>query len=461
VSERRFAPALTAIAVAGLLVRWWYLVASKVDDIPVIRQGDAFWYATTAQALARGELFRNNFDGLPTADHPPLTVLVITPAAALFDDSVFAQRLTMMALGVAVIVVVGLLGRRLAGPRVGLLAAGLAAISPALWVNDVLIMSETVTALLVAFVLWAGLVLAERPSNRSALVAGLLCGLLGLARAETALFLPLMVWPIVAVAPGLRWTRRLGLGAIATAGAVVALAPWMLLNVGRFEEPVLISTNDGLTLAGANCDATYQGEAKGGWVIDPCVLEGYATLDAAKPGDAPPAPFGDDPCTDTLQRRLPCRDPSEISKVLRAQGLEYISEHATELPGVILARNGRVWGIYAQDQSATTGILEGREPWATRAGFAFTWLLLPFAIAGMVLLKRRGTTLAPFLASLAIVILATSAFTGLVGRFRVPWDVAACLLAAVAISALIDRWRPTRAAEPTDGPHATRAAPQG
>ena len=242
----------------------------------------------------------------------------------------------------------------------------------------------------------------------------------------------------------LGWSARSDawrLGAIATAGAVAVLGPWMLLNLTRFEEPVLISTNDGLTLAGANCDATYRGEFKGGWVIDPCVLQGYATLDAAKPGDEPPAPFGQDPCTDTLQRRLPCLDPSEVSKVLRDQGVEYIKDHPGDLPGVILARNGRVWGFYGMGQAAEVGILEGREPWATRAGFVFTWVLLPLSVAGMVLLRRRGTTIVPFVASLAIVVIASSAFTGLVSRFRVPWDVAACLLAAVAIVHLLDRRR--------------------
>jgi 4-amino-4-deoxy-L-arabinose transferase-like glycosyltransferase len=436
-----------------------------VNDASVFFQGDAFWYATTAQSLARGELFRNNFDGLPTADHPPLTVVAITPAAALFDDSTLAQRITMVLLGVAVIVVVGVVGRRLGGARVGLLAAGLAAISPALWVNDVLLMSETITALLVALAFWAALVLAERPTNRTALVAGCACGVLGLARAETALFLPFMVWPILAMARDLRWSRRIGLGAIATAGALAVLSPWMLLNVGRFEEPVLISTNDGLTLAGANCDTTFRGELKGGWVIEPCVRLGYAVIDASKPGDAPLAPFGEDPCTDTLQRRLPCWDPSQVSKVLRDQGLDYIKEHPGELPGVILARNGRVWGLFALDQSATAGVREGREPWVTKAGFAFTWMLFPLAIAGMVILRRRGTTLAPFVASLAIVILASSAFTGLVGRLRVPWDVAACLLAAVAISYLIDRRRTdqrtarTEAPEPAPAPAPAPASP--
>ena len=39
--------------------------------------------------------------------------------------------------------------------------------------------------------------------------------------------------------------------------------PWVVYNLGRFEEPVVLSHGDGNVLSGSNCDATYHGTLLG------------------------------------------------------------------------------------------------------------------------------------------------------------------------------------------------------
>ena len=56
------------------------------------------------------------------------------------------------------------------------------------------------------------------------------------------------VWPAVAI----------------FAAGVATLLPWSIYNAARFDEPVFLSTNDGSTLLGANCDNSYYGDI-GGW----------------------------------------------------------------------------------------------------------------------------------------------------------------------------------------------------
>ena len=457
-AARWFAPGLAAITLIALIGRFAYLIRSKVDNTLTIYQGDAFWYSTVAQNLAKGKLFLNPFTGNPTADHPPLTVVILAPASFLFRNSGYAQRVTMVLLGAATVVVIGLAARHLAGPKAGLIAATIAAGAPALWVNDVLIMSETLTALLVAMVLWAGIALAERQTIRLALLAGVVCGLAALTRAETGLFLPLMVWPILARARNLDWRRRWQLLVIATAGTAAVMAPWAVLNLTRFQEPVAISNNDGLTLLGANCTTTYNGRLMGGWVIEPCITDLYASIDGKKPAltDAQRAAQraagrANTPtalCDDPNQKRLPCWDSSKVSKLMRSEGLRYITGHTRDLPRVVLARNGRVWGFYRFDQAVGTGAFEGRTPWVSRWGFYLTWVLLPASAAGAYVLHRRKVSLAPFIASLLIVVSVTTAFYGLV-RFRLPYDVASSLLAGVAISALLDHRQKYKSPEPS------------
>lgn len=448
-----FRPALALVAAGGMVWRLIYLFTSKVDQRPVIEQGDAFWYVTTARSLARGMLYENSFTHLPTAEHPPLTPLVLVPAARLSGEGVMTHRLTMVLLGTLVIVVIGLAGRRLAGPVAGLGAAVVAALLPSLWINDVLVMSETVTALVTAGVIWAGIVLAERPTTRLAAGAGALCGLAALTRAETALLLPLMVWVVIVLADELSWARRLALVGVSGAATFLVLAPWIGLNLTRFEEPVAISTNDGITLAGANCDTTYRGDLKGGWVLIPCASDIYAEIDAEKPPVATPVDPTEKPCLDDFQKQQPCLDPSQINTRMRSEAFGYISDHLDEVPGVMVARNARVWGFYGREQAVFSGAGEGRPTWASRLAFITTWAMIPVSIGGLVLLRRRRTPLAPFLAPLATVVLTATLFTGLTPRIRVPWDVASCLLAGVVIAAALDRWQHRGGTSPAaDGP---------
>lgn len=444
-TRRWFAPGLVGMAAVGLVVRLLYLVGSKVDHRSTFRQGDAFWYATTATNLGRGKLFVNFFTHVPTADHPPLTVLVLGPTSWLFRNSTFAQRLTMVALGTATVVVIGLGARRLAGPVAGLIAAGVAALHPALWVNDVLIMSETPTALIVGGLVWAGIAMARRPTTRLVLATGALCGLASLSRAETGLFLPFMVWPIIALTGNLAGRRRLGLAALATATTLAVIAPWTILNLIRFSEPVTISTNDGLTLAGANCGLTYHGNLLGGWSLDGCPTKVLATLDARKPPltsaqrDALATRPKSTACDDPTQHRPPCWDSSRISAEMRSDAFHYVRTHLSETPRVIWARHGRVWGWYRLDQSIGIGNFEGRTSAATRWGYYLTWALFPITVAGTVVIgRRRRLDLVPFVAALVTVVLVTTVFYGLV-RFRLPYDVASCLAVGVAGAALLDR----------------------
>ncbi len=454
----RFALALAVITALGGAGRLLYLVRSGVDRASTFNQGDAFWYSTVAGAVAHGKGFTNVFTGVPTADHPPLTVVALVPASWLFDTSTFAQRLTMVVLGTAVIAVVGLAGRRLGGDRVGLIAAALAALLPALWVNDVLIMSETPTALAVAGIFFLALGLGDRPSMRAVAVVGGACGLAALARAETGLFLPLLVWPLLWRGDGERSVRLRSI-AVATVATGAVLAPWFAYNLTRFDEPVSISTNDGLTLLGANCDATYHGRLTGGWLLQPCVQEFWDTVDDRKPAGPAAFPEGTT-CADRYQLRPPCWDASTTSKLMRADGLAYLRGHLGDLPKVLWARNGRVWGWYRLDQGIGIGGFEGRPRWAGQLGYWATWLLLPVAAAGAVVLRRRRATLLPYAAALAIVVVISSAFYGLV-RFRIPWDVASCLLAAVAVDAAIGRITPRSAPPDHDGPPAGLATPTG
>jgi hypothetical protein len=87
---------------------------------------------------------------------------------------------------------------------------------------------------------------------------------------------------------------------------------------------------------------------------------------------------------------------------------------------------------------------EGREQWASWIGFASFWVMVPFAVAGGIALRRRRVPLTPLVAQFVMVTVTAVAIYGLV-RFRVPAEVALVVLAAVGVDRLVARTRPDEA----------------
>lgn len=431
---------LLLVCLAALALRAGFVLAEKHDE-PAI--GDAIYYDAQANVNADGDWYQHPFDDEPAADHPPLTAAVMTPVSFVFGDGVLAKRLAMAVIGVGVVALVGLLGREVSrSERVGLLAAALAAVYPNLWLNDALVMSETLATLLATAIVWLSVRYVRRPSLGAMAVLGVVCGLGVLARAELALFVPLVVLPLALLVGDADRRAKVGRGLLAGAVSVAVVVPWTAWNLTRFEEPVLLSSNDGLTLVGANCESMYYGQDIGVWDLA-CAF-------------AVPTDEG--------------MDQSEESQAYRDVAFEYLGNQKSRLPVVVAARVGRVWSLYAPGQMVdySAGAVdtceagqtdpcpgEGREAWAGWAGTVMYWLLLAPAAWGLVVLWRRGTGLAllPLLMSFVIVTLTAVLFYGLV-RFRVPAEAALLVLAAAGLVDLLDRWRAPRteaAAAPAEG----------
>jgi 4-amino-4-deoxy-L-arabinose transferase-like glycosyltransferase len=272
-------------------------------------------------------------------------------------------------------------------------------------VNDGLIMSETITALVVALAILLLYRFTRRPSLRLAIAIGFSSGLGMLTRAEIGLMLPLVVAPTFLLTAAVTVRRRLACVGIAIAVALVTISPWVIRNLTTFDRPVFLSTGDGPALLGANCAKTYSGRLLGYW--DPfCGVAGVPRS-------------GDASVYSASQRRL---------------AFEYMSAHPGGLARAALARVGRVWSLYRPLQMARINRREGRPEGVSIAGFASFYLLLPLAVAGAVLLHRRRVTIVPLLGQFAVVTLTALAFYGIV-RFRVPAEVSILVLAAITLDA--------------------------
>jgi 4-amino-4-deoxy-L-arabinose transferase-like glycosyltransferase len=407
--RRRFWRVLLVIVGLALAFRAGYVLVVNDDLVKNghVTGGDQLYYNAQANWIAQGHGFTDFRDGTQTAEHPPLTALALVPTSWVAEQidlggtHLLAQRLTMAVFGAAVVLLIGMVGRSVGGNRAGWIAAVIAALYANLFVNDGLVMSETLATLAVALAILLAYRFGRRPSWANAAWLGAACGLAMLARAELGLLLPLMVLPVALFLRDRTMGKRLLLVLVACVAAFFVTSPWLVANLTRFDEPVFFSTNDGLTLCGANMERTWYGSGTGLWALD---CAGY------------PVPKG---------------DRSVVSNALRKDGLRYIRDHLGRLPVVVAARVGRVWSIYAPGQMADYNQNEGRPVWASWLGFVSFWVLVPFAVWGGVLLRRRRVPITPLVAQFVIVTVTAAAIYGLV-RFRVPAEISLVVLAAVA-----------------------------
>jgi len=148
-TRKRFAFALALVAIGALAIRIAFIVvvAPKVPPL-----GDATAYHLLAENLARGRGYIRPFDDLllhvrrPTAEYPPLFAVLLAIPARLGVHSVESQRIFLAFVGTGTVVLVGLLGRRVASPVVGLVAAALAAAYPMLFLSEATLMAESLYA---------------------------------------------------------------------------------------------------------------------------------------------------------------------------------------------------------------------------------------------------------------------------------------------------------------------------
>jgi len=405
--RRRFARWLLVIVGGAFAWRVAYTLGftARVEDAVY----DAVYYVLQSEAVVQGRGFVRPLSSLANADHPPLTTLVISPATWLFGVSAdtAAQRLTMCFFGAGTVAGIGLLAREVRGPRVGLIAAGVAAVYPNLFMNDGVVMAESLAAMLVALALYAAYRVRSGGSTRALLGLGVCCGLAALARAELILLVPLVAVPVVLGASRAEWRTRLRPLATVVAVAGVVIAPWVVRNMVVFEEPAFLSTGDGLVLLGANCDEVYSGPRIGVWSVG-CGLEVADHEDAAI-----------------------------LSSRQRDAAFDYIGDHLGRTPVVVAARVGRLWGVFRPVQTVEFSQQEGRPAAAGYAGLAMYWVLVPLGIGGLVLLHRARRLVWPLVAPFVIVTVVAAAGYGSI-RLRVPAEPSIVVLAAVAVDAL---WR--------------------
>ncbi len=404
------------LGLLGLGVRLAWVIAQR-RHLP-FPLSDATKYAGMANLVAQGRWFIDPIRLTESADHSPLYTVYLSVVGFVRDGHATAFQLMLWSclLGAATVVVVGLAGRAIGGPRVEVIAAAIAAVNPAMWVYDGLLLSESLAILCVAAVILCAYRLWRAPSLGRVLWLGLWCGLATLARSELLLTVPLVLLPLTLRAVGATWRRRLTWLVAGCLLASVVLTPWIAYNRSRFREPVLLSTNFGRTMAAAKCQGGYHGQFLG--------AQDYACLRVIEQGFTPDL------------------DESEQDRIYRSAAQDYVLDHPGRTVVAVAASWGRIFGVYRPTQELSY-------PYTRQTRGAFVaWLvvlsfyvLFPAAVVGAVVLHRRRVPIYPLLAMWLIILFSITVTFAQV-RYRAIGEPTLVLLTAVALDALLRRLRP-------------------
>jgi 4-amino-4-deoxy-L-arabinose transferase-like glycosyltransferase len=352
----------------------------------------------------------------PTAFYPPLFPVVLAGVYKVVGTSEHtrwdAGRVLEAVLGAIAVLLTGLIATRLWNPRVGLVATGIAALSPPLVLIGSSLLSESLFIPLVLAAIWAALVYRDSRRLRWAALAGVLVGLASLTRGNG-------VFLIIPVG-GLVWVQRprfsrpaLRAPGLVLAATVVMLIPWTVRNLEAFHEFVPIATDTGYTLAGTFNPVVQNGDQRfpAMWMM---------------------------PQARTQQLYAADRQANEasISQQLTREALHYIRGHPVSLLKTAYWNTVRMLDLTPSVERYFAPY-ERYPLWLAMLSVYAAWALLLLSIVGLLGPAARAAPVA--LWSCPIVLyLSTVLLLGLT-RGRSPMDPFLIMLASLAVVAAWDR----------------------
>ncbi len=243
---------LLLVLALALLVRVLYLVhyhsMPDWDQLTV----DNYYHLHWAQSIAEGNIL-----GDTTYFRAPFYVYCLAFLYAVFGASLWVSRLFGLLVGLGSIVMTYFIGKRIFNSKVGLTAALLQGVYPAMIYFEGELLLDPLFTLLLQFAVYKLITWFDNRTTREALVSGLLLGLACITRPTALVFIPFV---IILMAIKLRntswWVRH---SIVFVLGASLIIAPIFARNLAVADDPVLIASQGGINLYignNSNADGT-------------------------------------------------------------------------------------------------------------------------------------------------------------------------------------------------------------
>lgn len=418
-------PALLAAVAIGVVVRVvWCAVAVR----PHVGQHDPAVYARIADDIAHGRGYRAA-TGAPTAYYPvgyPALLGVAWWFGSRLDVTIWTTAAALnIVTGAVTVAAVGVLGRRLGGRRIGVVAALVVALMPNLVVNSAAALTES--CFLAAAATAVALLVVARRRPTALVASGVLFGLAGLVRPVGLVLVLVVVLTGLAGATVMRgrptppWATGRSV-ALVVVGVLVVCLPWMARNqarLGRFT--LATSTGDNLCI-GNNPSAN-----------------GAFQLPDACFADVPELVGGD--------------GEAQRDRILTSRAVRWAIDHVGAQPRLVWQRT--FWTMRSDHDGLRAVQSYESDPWLTTyhpsverlvraASDTAWWALLVAAVGGAWTWRRRLDADRTFVLVAPVALLAAVwPFFGDT-RFHLPMVPFLALPAAACVDGLITRIAPAR-----------------
>lgn len=399
------------VALMGRLLAAW-MVQQRVGNQLCLIAGDAEGYWELARRIAAGEEY-SLYDPPRRVHRMPGFPALLALSLKVLGESPFAARCVLALIGTAACAAVFWLGRELFDERVGLIACGLTASSPVMTGFSVLLLSETLFALLLTIsVCCAAKWLNGSEGRRQkaegseafriswALATGVSIALATLVRPSWLLAGPLLVIVAIALVPPRR-SRILESGVLLL-GLLGTLLPWAWRNH----------------------------EVCGHWVFT-TLWSGPSLYDGLNPeanGDSNMAFFD----RDDLMRSRGMTE-WEVDQHYRQAAWMYAREHPVRTIELTFLKAWRYWKPWP-----SAAQFDGIGPALLVAGF-FVPLVI-FAARGVWVTRERTLCWTLALGPILYFGVIHSVFVGSL-RYRLPAEYPLCVLAAVGLNDWFQRFQ--------------------
>ncbi len=401
--------ALIVLAAVAVRLAVALLMSDQVVELPGIQ--DQISYNALALRLLDGHGY--SFDAgwypftppnTPTAHWSFAYPAYLAGTYLLFGIHPLAARLIQAALvGVATCLLVYGLARRVFGNRVGLVAAGIAAVYTYFVYYSAALMTESFFMVAALMTLELAHRLVERPAINRAAALGLSLGLAALLRQAILPFIPvLLLWLWWEGRRRLRWQHYL----VPLAVLALLIAPWTARNIRVYGRFLLLNSNAGYAFFSSNNPALGTD-----WSPENSV--------AILPAD------------------LQGKNEAEMDSALMRRGIGFILADPGRYALLTLSRAKEYFKFWPSPGSSLVSNLQRPLSFG---------LLLPLTIYGLYLARHR---LRPW--ALPLLFFAVTAATYLLSwptaRYRVPTDACLMPFAAMALIDLSDRLMAKRQAQ--------------
>ncbi len=402
-----------AIFILALVVRVLYNLTVAKHYNPL--HDSAFYQAIGFHMLSEHCFCLESY--ITTVYRTPLWPILIALLSLVLGKSDFFARMFLCILDAGTCVLIYLFARDLFQRRVGIVIGIIAALDPTLYIYTGWLYTETLYTFFLFAFCYTLYRLQRRFRLRTALLGGVLVGLLSLTRPNGLLVLGLGIGWLVLIGWLLRhsWRQILSGALLMTVTACVLIAPWTVRNYEVSHSFVPVATGDGTVLLGSYNNAILNTPGYQGSWINPL---------HSSPKIAYSFPL------------LTCNASCEVARetAFRDAAIQWIKTHLSAMPYVLAMHLVNMWRPTAPE--ADMPVYRFPHQLSSKLVLLmlnlFAWPIYALALWGLIVTRRKWRELLFVYLVLLFTILENLVFYGS-PRFRAPIEPVLLLLAAGAL----------------------------